>query len=55
MSGSKEPRDKGEVELKDEVVTDYIYFTGQKTYWTTPDKHRKTIQIPRTKASMDMP
>ena len=47
MSSSKEPKSKGNIQLQDEIVSDWDCFTGQRDYWTIQKKHNKTIRIPK--------
>ena len=49
MSSYKEPKNKGNIQLEDEIISDWKYFTGQQNYWGVQKKHNKTIRIPKLK------
>ena len=49
MSSYKEPKNKKNIQLEDEIISDWKYFTGQQNYWGVAKKHNKNIRIPKVK------
>ena len=49
MSNYKERKNKKNIQLEDELISDWRYFTGQQNYWGVVKKHNKNIRIPKLK------
>ena len=49
MSNYKERKNKKNIQLEDELISDWKYFTGQQNYWGVAKKHNKNIKIPKVK------
>ena len=49
MSSYKEPKNKGNIQLEDEIISDWKYFTGQQNYSGVQKKNDKTIRILKLK------
>ena len=48
MSSYKKPKNKRKIQLEDEIIPDWKYFTGQQNYWGAA-RHNKNIRIPKVK------
>ena len=48
MSSYKEPKNKKKIQLQDEIIPDWKYFTGQQNYLGAA-RHNKNIRIPKVK------
>ena len=49
MSSYKGSKNKKDLQLEDELFSDWKYFTGQYNYWGVAKKHNKNIKIPKVK------
>ena len=49
MSSYKERKNKKNIQLEDELISDWKYFTGQQNYWGVAKKHNKNIRIQKLK------
>ena len=49
MSCYKESRNKKDLQVEDEFLSDWKYLTGQYNYWGVTKKNNKNIKIPRVR------
>ena len=49
MSCYKESRNKKDLQVEDEFLSDWKYLTGQYNYWGVTKKSNKDIKIPRVR------